>query len=119
LINYKGFQTNISEIIQKHHIVVLPTFYREGVPLSLIEAASIGRPLVTTDMPGCKEIVKDSKNGFIVPIKDAELLANALEKLILNRELRLKFGQESRKMVEEIFCKEVVNAETLRVYESF
>ena len=119
LINYKGFQDNIPEIIKSNHIVVLPTFYREGVPLSLIEAASIGRPIVTTDMPGCREIVKNNQNGFIVPIKDAKGLANALEKLIVDSKLREKFGAVSRKMVEEVFCKEVVNSETLKVYESF
>jgi glycosyltransferase involved in cell wall biosynthesis len=119
LINYKGFQNNIPEIIKSHHIITLPTFYREGVPLSLIEAASIGRPIVTTDMPGCREIVKNEKNGFVVPIKDSTALANSLERLVIDKNLREQYGRESRRMVEDIFCKEVVNSKTLKVYDAF
>jgi glycosyltransferase involved in cell wall biosynthesis len=119
LINYKGFQTNIPEVIKNNHIVVLPTFYREGVPLSLIESASVGRPIVTTDMPGCREIVQDNHNGFIVPIKDSRSIAEALEKLIISKDLRVNFGKKSRQLVENSFSKEIVNKKTLEVYNSF
>jgi glycosyltransferase involved in cell wall biosynthesis len=87
--------------------------------LSLIESASVGRAIVTTDMPGCREIVRDGVNGFIVPPKSSYELYKALKKVIVSEELRNQMGSESRKLVEEKFSKEVVNRETLKVYDSF
>jgi glycosyltransferase involved in cell wall biosynthesis len=119
LINYLGFQDDMPKLIRESHIVCLPTYYREGVPLSLIESASVGRAIVTTDMPGCREIVRDGVNGFIVPPKSSYELYKALKKVIVSEELRNQMGSESRKLVEEKFSKEVVNRETLKVYDSF
>jgi glycosyltransferase involved in cell wall biosynthesis len=119
LIKYLGFQDDMPRLMRESHIVCLPTYYREGVPLSLIESASVGRAIVTTDMPGCREIVRDGVNGFIVPPKSSYELYKALKGVITNNELRESMGRESRKLVEESFSKEVVNRETLKVYNSF
>ncbi|MGH8499527.1 MAG: glycosyltransferase family 4 protein, partial [Methylococcales bacterium] len=115
LINWLGYREDIAEFWHNAHIAVLPS-YREGLPKSLLEAAACGRSIVTTDTSGCKEIVQNGVNGFLVPVGDAAGLADALEKLILNAELRQTMGQAGRKMVEQDFSDEKVIAETLRVY---
>ena len=117
LINYKGFINDPIKIIQSADVVVLPTYLREGVPLSLIESASCGKPIVTTDVPGCREIVIDGLNGFLIPPKDTIALSESLEKLIINEPLRKKFGEESRKLALKSFSKEIVNKKTLELYE--
>jgi glycosyltransferase involved in cell wall biosynthesis len=119
LIEYLGFQSDIPKLLGEHHIVTLPTFYREGVPLSLIEAASAGKPIVTTDMPGCREIVVDGFNGHIVKPRCSEELYLALKNLIIDADSRKKYGANSRYRVMEKFSKEVVNKQTLAVYDSF
>jgi glycosyltransferase involved in cell wall biosynthesis len=118
LIKYLGFRDDIPKLLHETHVSILPTFYREGVPLSLIEAASSGNAIITTDMPGCREIVKDGLNGFIVPPKDAQSIADAMKKIIKNPDLAKSMGIEGRKRVEEMFSKEVVNKKTYEVYKA-
>jgi len=115
-VKYLGFRSDIKELIKKADIIVLPS-YREGVPRTLIEAASMGKPIVTTNAPGCKEVVDDGVNGFLVPVKDYKSLAKQIEILIDNPSLREEFGKNSRmKAVKEFDIKAVVN-QYLRVYE--
>ncbi|MHB1174514.1 MAG: glycosyltransferase [Sulfuriferula sp.] len=97
------------------HIACLPS-YREGLPKSLLEAAACGLPIVTTDAPGCREIVRDGDNGFLVPVRDAQALAIALRSLIDNPVLRAEMGLRSREIVLAEFSREQVIAETLAVY---
>ena len=115
-VKYLGFRRDIKELIEKADIVVLPS-YREGVPRTLIEAASMGKPIVTTIAPGCKEVVDDGINGFLVPIKDYKSLAKKIEILIDNPNLREEYGRNSRiKAVREFDVKAVVD-KYLKVYE--
>jgi len=115
-VKYLGFRSDIKELIEKVDIVVLPS-YREGVPRTLIEAASMGKPIVTTNAPGCKEVVEDGINGFLVPIKDYKSLAKKIEILIDNPNLREEFGKNSRiKAVKEFDIKAVVN-QYLKIYK--
>jgi glycosyltransferase involved in cell wall biosynthesis len=117
IINWLGHQTDIKSLWQNAHIAVLPS-YREGLPKSLLEAAAAGKPIVTTDVPGCREVVIPEHNGYLVPAKNAEILAEALTKLALNKELRDKMGKASRVYVEnELSLKHVIDA-TLNLYES-
>jgi glycosyltransferase involved in cell wall biosynthesis len=99
------------------HIVCLPS-YREGMPKVLIEAASCGRPIVTTDAPGCREIVIDGENGILVPIKDVDALARAIRELLDSPDLRLRMGHAGRQLVKRKFSLATVVNETLAVYES-
>jgi glycosyltransferase involved in cell wall biosynthesis len=116
LINYIGFQDNMPKHLNDHHVVVLPTYYREGVPLSLIEAASTARPIITTDMPGCREIVKDGINGILARPQNAEDLYNAMKFFIVNKnEIEVK-GKNGRERVIDKFSKEIVNAATYKLY---
>jgi glycosyltransferase involved in cell wall biosynthesis len=116
-IEWIGFQKDMIPIYRESDIVVLPS-YREGLPKSLIEACAIGRPIVTTDVPGCKECVIEGKNGFLVPAKDCESLSCAIEKLIEQPRLRIDFSLESRKLAEREFSIENVINKTFSIYDS-
>ena len=116
-LEWIGFQKQMVPIYQECDIVVLPS-YREGLPKSLIEACAIGRPVVTTDVPGCRECVIDNYNGFLVPAKNSDSLASALKRLIDDKELRLSFGKNSRIIAEKEFSIEKVLEKTFSIYDS-
>jgi len=99
----------------RSHIVCLPS-YREGLPKVLLEAAACARPLVATDAPGCREIVRHGENGLLVPLRDAVGLADAIEKLLNDPALRLRMGAKGRQMVESEFSETEVARQTLAVY---
>jgi glycosyltransferase involved in cell wall biosynthesis len=94
----------------------LPSYYPEGVPKVLIEAAACGRPIVTTDVPGCREVVRHEENGLLVPTRDPVALAAALRRLILSPALREFLGRRGREIAVAEFGLEKVIAETLAVY---
>lgn len=114
LVNWQGFRSDIVEVWKESHIAVLPS-YREGLPKSLLEAASCGRPIITTDVPGCREMVND-KNGVLVPVKNSKELAKAIIKLSNDVVLMQVMGNASRAMVVEHFADDVVNKEMLTIY---
>jgi glycosyltransferase involved in cell wall biosynthesis len=116
LILWKGPTQDIANVYAKSHIAVLPS-YREGLPKSLLEAASCGRPIVTTDVPGCREVVKEGVNGFLVPVKESVPLAQALEKLIKNKKQREAFGKASRERVLKEFSQEKIVSQILSLYK--
>lgn len=116
-VEWIGFQKNMKKINEECHIAVLPS-YREGLPKSLIEACAIGRPIITTDVPGCREVVDEGENGFLVENKNPESLANAMSKLIENKSLRLKMGKKARAKAEAEFSIENVLDRTFEIYDS-
>src|SRR5690625_5505399 len=89
--------------------------YREGVPRSTQEAMAMGRPVITTDAPGCRETVEDGRNGYLVPVRDSEALAQAMLRFIEQPELIERMGKESRMMAEEKFDVHQINAVMLQV----
>jgi glycosyltransferase involved in cell wall biosynthesis len=115
VVKWLGERTDIPQLVTKSHIAVLPS-YREGLPKSLIESAAIGRPIITTDVPGCREVVKDGENGFLVPAKDAKKLAVAIQKLINNPKLLTSMGKKSRLMAEQEFSIQQIVEQTLKLY---
>ncbi len=117
-VQWKGHDGDIPRVWAQSHIAVLPSFYGEGVPKSLIEAAACGRPIVTTDTPGCREIVLDGVNGILVPTRDAQSLAEAIRKLVSDPVLRRQMGRNGRKLVEDRFSETVVVSKTLEMYRS-
>ena len=117
LIEWSDYVRDVRTYLEKSDVVVLPTYYREGVPRSLIEGASMSKPLISTDMPGCREIVDNNINGYLVPIKDPQALAEAMIKMIEDPELRLAMGKNSRKKVLEEFDEKIVLEKTLKVYK--
>jgi len=117
LIEWWGHQSDMPKVLNQAHIIVLPS-YREGLPKVLLEAASCGLPLIATDVPGCREIVRHEENGSLVPVKDALALAKAIRELIENPEKRNRMGKAGRQIVEQEFSKEIVFLEILELYQS-
>ena len=103
-----GFRKDIKEILTLSDLVVLPSYYREGIPRSLLEAMALEKPIITTNSVGCKEVVEDGKNGYLIPIKDSKALADAIEVLINDDKKRADFGRYSRLKAEKEFDEKVV-----------
>lgn len=116
IVEWWGWQSDMPQTYSRSHIVAFPTMYGEGVPTVLLEALACNRPVVATDIPGCREVVTHGINGLLVPVKDAEALANALEILIMNPELRQRMGTIGREMAMNQFHTVKINMETLTVY---
>ncbi|QIZ59030.1 glycosyltransferase family 4 protein [Acinetobacter indicus] len=109
IIKYPGHVSNVSEWIEKSSVFVLPSYYREGVPRSTQEAMAIGRAVITTDVPGCRETVVDGVNGFLVPKWNPEALAKKMIYFIEHPEQARLMGAESYKIAVEKFDAEKVN----------
>ena len=116
-IKWLGRREDIKELLQMCHVFAFPSYYKEGVPKSLIEAAAIGRPIVTTQNIGCKEVVVDGINGYLVPVKDAKSLAEKLKALIDDKETRIKMGRASRTIAKRDFSVEDVVKKHLEIYQ--
>ena len=112
LIDYKGNVSDVRPEIEECSIFVLPS-YREGTPRSVLEAMSMGRAIITTDVPGCRETVIDGITGFLVPPKDSSNLAAAMIKLIQDSKLIREMGQNSREYAEKKYNDESVVAQIL------
>lgn len=117
-IEWLGWRDDIPGILQQSDIACLPS-YREGLPKSLIEAAACGLPIVTTDTVGCREVVEEGRNGFLVPVRSIEPLADALGKLIADGDLRRRMGLAGRRKAIEEFDTRKIAAETLALYAGF
>lgn len=116
-VKWIGFQYDMPTLIKNSNVVVLPS-YQEGLPKSLIEACAIGRPIISTDVPGCREVVGGGENGILVHVKDVKSLTEAMEIMINNSELRKKMGKAGRRKAEELFSMEKVIGQTLDIYRS-
>jgi mannose/cellobiose epimerase-like protein (N-acyl-D-glucosamine 2-epimerase family)/glycosyltransferase involved in cell wall biosynthesis len=114
-VTHLGFVEDIGALWASAHIAVLPS-HREGMPLSLLEAAACGRPLVATDVPGCRDIARPGVNAFLVPLDDAEALADAIDRLAGDAELRRKFGRASRDLVEQNFSSRRIGTALVKLY---
>jgi len=115
-VEWWGHKPDIGAVFAACHIVCLPTFYGEGVPKVLIEAAACGRPIVTTDQPGCRDIVRDGDNGLLVRARDAQALEAALARLLGDAALRARMGARGRALVEAEFSLDIVVRQTLDIY---
>ena len=109
-------QNNMLEVYHMADIVCFPS-YHEGLPKVLLEAASCEIPIVAYDVSGCREIVKDNLNGFLVPFKDEDALYLSVMKLLENSKLRIEMGQKGRKIVIENFTEGRISSETIKVWD--
>ncbi len=112
-VEYLGVSDDVRPFLADASVYVLPS-YREGTPRTVLEAMAMGRPIVTTDAPGCRETVKEGENGFLVPVKDVGALVDAMEKFIRQPELIEKMGLRSREIAEEKYDVHKVNAVIMR-----
>lgn len=115
-INWLGHRTDIPELLANSDIMCFPSFYREGVPKSLIEASACGLPIITTDSVGCRDTVINKKNGYIVNPHSPGEIAKALRKLIENPEKRYKMGLKSRQIAEKEYDVNTVAQKHLEIY---
>ncbi|GAA4937551.1 glycosyltransferase family 4 protein [Algibacter agarivorans] len=114
-IVFHGSQSNVSEHLFKRDIFVLPTYYREGVPRSILEALSVGMPVITTNTPGCKETVINGKNGFLIKPQDLNELVSVMEYFLVNKEKIKEMGINSRIYAEERFDVNIINNSLLNI----
>ena len=115
LVEVWGERNDMPDVMNQAQVVCLPS-YREGLPKVLLEAASCARPIVACDVPGCREVVTNGQNGFLVPMKDARALAEALRQLLLDPDLCKQMGKAGREKVLQEFSQEQVAEDTLRVW---
>lgn len=114
IIEYYGETDNVQPFLEQTTVYVLPS-YHEGTPRSVLEAMSTGRPVITTDAPGCRETVVHGENGFIVPVRDAEALLNAMLRFLENPEMVTPMGAEGRRIAEEKYDVRKVNENIARI----
>ena len=115
---YKGYIKDINVLLRNVDIACLPS-YREGLSKFLIEAGASGKPIVTTDVPGCREVVENGENGFVVPVKNAMALSEAIATLCLDKTKREYMGKASRRMIEKHFSMNSVVEKIITVYKNF
>ncbi len=115
-VEHWGWRRDMAAVLAQSSLVCLPSTYGEGVPKSLIEAAAAGRAIVTTDTPGCRDIVRDGENGWLVPPRDVAALASTLRLALERADLRAQFGARGREIVMEEFTARHVIGATLDVY---
>jgi glycosyltransferase involved in cell wall biosynthesis len=111
-----GHVNDVREVWARAHIAVLPS-RREGLPKSLLEAAACGRPMIATDVPGCREIARHGINGLLVPADDAPALAGAIETLAGDPALRRQYGAAGRKLAEAEFSSARIGGKTVALYD--
>lgn len=117
-VRWLGHVEDVRAVWRQAAIAVLPTTYGEGLPKTLLEAAACGRPLVATDVPGCREVVKNGATGLLVPPHDVAALAEALARLMADSALRQAMGVAARALVEREFGAAAVARQTLALYQA-
>ena len=116
VVEWWGNRGDMHDVLAQAAVVALPTFYKEGLPKVLLEAAASGKPLVATDIPGCREIVRPDVNGILIPPRDVPALTAALARLLAAPELRARLGAASRAVAEAEFTEARVVGQTLAIY---
>lgn len=117
-IKWLGHRDDVANILAISDIVTLPSYYREGVPKAILEAMAMEKPIVTTNNVGCKDTVEEGKNGFLVPVKDIDSLSDRIERLIVDKDLRIEFGKYGRLKAEREFDENIVIDKTIKIYEA-
>ena len=115
VIVYHGKSENVAKVISELDVFVLPSYYREGVPRSILEALSSGMPIITTDQPGCRETVSENKNGFLIPPQQQQPLTDALTYFLESPETIAQMGLESRKLAENKFDVNIINRDLMKI----
>ena len=115
VVTWHGAVVDVRPYIERSDVVVLPS-YREGIPRALLEAGAMAKPLITTDAPGCKDLVLEGENGFLAPVGSSKKLANAMEKFVLDNDLITSMGAQARRFVCDNFDEKNVIMQTIEQY---
>lgn len=114
-IEFPGETNNVIPYLKEARVFVLPTYYREGLPRTILEAMSMGKPLITTDWPGCRDAVKNNYNGYLVTPKNSEELVEKILLLINNPKKTNEMGSESLRLCKEKYNVDIVNQDMLKI----
>jgi glycosyltransferase involved in cell wall biosynthesis len=117
-IAWHGHTEDVARVWREHHVALLLSYYREGLPRALLEAAAAGRPIITTDTPGCRDLVRHHQEGILVPPRDVDAAARALTKLSSDPALRRRLGTAASARVKERFTEDVVRRAVAGLYRS-
>ena len=117
IVEFWGYRDDMEQVLSSATIVVLPSYYGEGLPKVLVEAEACGRAVVTTDHPGCRDAIEEGKTGLLVPVRDAEAVANAVSALLDDLARCDEMGKAGRRRAEEFFDVRQVVAEHMQVYK--
>ena len=115
IITYHGFKKNVENYLTNSDVFVLPTYYREGIPRSILEALSIGMPIITTNTPGCKETVLRNENGILIEPKQLNELILGIRFFLENPASIGPMGNRSRKLAVERFNVDIINDMILKI----
>ncbi|TAI48569.1 glycosyltransferase family 4 protein [Flagellimonas allohymeniacidonis] len=118
IVVYHGRSNVVPEFLERSDVFVLPTYYREGVPRSILEALSVGLPVITTDTPGCRETVVNRENGFLIAPQSLDSLIEAMQFLLENTAEINKMGKASNELAKKKFDVQLINADLIKVIES-
>lgn len=117
IVNFEGYKENVIPYLQNCMIFVLPSYLKEGIPRSALEALAIGRPIITTNVSGCKEIVEEGKNGYLIQPKEYEQLAEKMEYMINHKDLLEKMGEYSHEYAKRRFEITIINKKMLEIMD--
>lgn len=117
-VQWLGRVENMPELLQSAAIVVYPSYYGEGIPRVLLESCAAGKPIITTDHPGCREAVNENENGLLVPVRDIKATAEAIKTLLERADVRAEMGKASRSKAEKEFEIGLIAVKTLEVYKT-
>lgn len=115
-LEWVGHVEDVPALLAASHVVCLPSYYREGLPKALLEACASGRAIVTTDMPGCRDVVRDGENGLLVPVRDVIALAAAMRILEADGSLRQRLGEAGRERALREFSEPLIVQRTMDLY---
>ena len=117
IVELPGYRTDIAAQYAAANIVCLPSYYGEGLPKTLVEAAACGRAVVTTNHPGCRDAIDSDITGILIPVKNSVALADALQALIESPERRVQMGQAGRELAEQAFAIEKIVGQHMKIYQ--
>jgi glycosyltransferase involved in cell wall biosynthesis len=117
-IAWHGRTEDVAKVWREHHVALFLSYYREGLPRTLLEAASAGRPIITTDAPGCRELVRHRQEGILVPPRDVDMAARALVELTADPALRKRLGMAGSARVRERFTEDAIKQAVGGLYRS-
>ena len=115
IVEFPGETNNVFNYYKDSMCFVLPSYYREGLPRTILEAMAVGRPVITTDWTGCREAIEDGANGFLIPVKDEKTLSEKMIYMIENHDTAKKISSENNKKCKKIYDVDVVNREMLKI----
>lgn len=115
-VEWWGYFEDVRTLLSRANLVCLPSYYREGLPKALLEAGACERAVVTTNSPGCREVIRQGENGLLVPPRDVGALVEALRSLLEDAPLRVRMGKRGREIVEMDFSEELVIQQTFSLY---